>query len=159
MIDPARFRLNRKDALLVFIDVQEKLWAVMDKARAAVVQENLRRWIEAAKVLRLPIVWTEQYVKGLGPTIEPLRAIMPPEAKPLEKLAFSCLGDDPRRREGQVTGDRRRHGDPRLRLSDRARLGRAGGAHLRAAGCDHFALGEQPRHGPCRHGPARRHPR
>jgi len=89
-LDPNRFRLNRKAAVLLFIDVQEKLWAVMPPAAQAEVQANLVRWIEGAKVLGLPIVWTEQYVKGLGPTIPPLREIMPAGARPIEKLVFSC---------------------------------------------------------------------
>jgi nicotinamidase-related amidase len=88
--DPARFRLNRKDAVILFIDVQEKLSAVMDPATFAAVQENLRRWIEGARILGVPLVWTEQYVKGLGPTVAPLRAAMPAGLKPIEKLVFSC---------------------------------------------------------------------
>jgi len=88
--DPARFRLNRKEAVILFIDVQEKLWAVMPPAAQVEVQANLRRWIEGAKVLGVPMVWTEQYVKGLGPTIAPLREIMPPGLGPIEKLVFSC---------------------------------------------------------------------
>ena len=90
MNDPARFRLSRKDAVILFIDVQEKLSAVMDSATFASVQENLRRWIEGAHILGVPVVWTEQYVKGLGPTVAPLRSAMPATAKPIEKLVFSC---------------------------------------------------------------------
>jgi len=88
--DSTRFRLNRKDAVILFIDVQEKLSAVMDPATFAAVQENLRRWIEGARILGVPLVWTEQYVKGLGPTVAPLRAAMPAGLKPIEKLVFSC---------------------------------------------------------------------
>ena len=94
MIDPARFKLNRKDTLLLFIDVQEKLWNVMDQVAAAETQNQLRRWIEGAKVLGLPIVWTEQYVKGLGPTVGPLRELMPAGVTPFEKLTFSCVADE-----------------------------------------------------------------
>jgi len=94
-LHPARFRLNRQHAAILLIDVQEKLSAVMDPATFAGVQENLRRWIEGAKVLGVPIVWTEQYVKGLGPTVAPLRGATPPTAKPIEKLVFSCAAVEP----------------------------------------------------------------
>ena len=52
MNDPARFRLNRAEAVILFIDVQERLSAVMEPAAFAAVQENLRRWIEGARILR-----------------------------------------------------------------------------------------------------------
>ncbi len=94
MIDPRRFKLDRKDTLLLFIDVQERLWNVLDPGAAAAVHENLRRWIEGAKVLGLPIVWTEQYVKGLGPTLPALGAAMPGGLTPFEKLTFSCVADE-----------------------------------------------------------------
>jgi nicotinamidase-related amidase len=36
---------------------------------------------------------TEQYTKGLGPTIAPVREALGPDYKPLEKMSFSCAGD------------------------------------------------------------------
>lgn len=44
-------------------------------------------------MLAIPVVLTEQYPKGLGPTVEKIRQALP-EHRPLEKLTFSCC-DEP----------------------------------------------------------------
>ena len=88
-MDPLRHRLNREQAALLVIDVQERLSAVMPQEVFARTLQNLIRCVEGAKLLSVPIVWTEQYVKGLGPTVGPLRAAMPAGLQPLEKLVFS----------------------------------------------------------------------
>jgi nicotinamidase-related amidase len=89
LMDPLRYRLDRKQAALLVIDVQEKLSAVMPQEVFARTLENLVRCVEGAKLLGIPIVWTEQYVKGLGPTVDRLRSAMPEGLKPIEKLVFS----------------------------------------------------------------------
>ncbi len=48
--------------------------------------------IEAAKLMDIPVLTTEQYPRGLGPTVGELRGALPPGA-PVEKLAFSCCGE------------------------------------------------------------------
>jgi nicotinamidase-related amidase len=91
-MDPQRYRLDRGQAALLVIDVQEKLSAVMPQEVFSRVLQNLTRWVEGAKLLSVPIVWTEQYVKGLGPTVGPLRTAMPAGLQPIEKLVFSSCG-------------------------------------------------------------------
>ncbi len=86
-----KFFLERNSAALVIIDIQERLAAVM-KMKDAVVN-NCLHLIELAKMYSIPIILTEQYPKGLGPTVEPLRAALP-DVQPIEKLAFSCC-DEP----------------------------------------------------------------
>ncbi|UCD34229.1 MAG: hydrolase [Nitrospiraceae bacterium] len=81
------FILNRNKAALVIVDVQEKLAVVM-KQREKVVTSCLHL-IEAAKLLQVPIVVTEQYPKGLGPTVSELRDALP-DYMPLEKVTFDC---------------------------------------------------------------------
>jgi nicotinamidase-related amidase len=88
-MDPLRFRLDRQQAVLLVIDVQEKLSAVMPKEVFGGTLQNLVRWVEGAKLLGVPVVWTEQYVKGLGPTVATLREVMPSGLRPFEKLVFS----------------------------------------------------------------------
>ncbi|GAB6164084.1 hydrolase [Thermostilla marina] len=56
-------------ALLV-VDIQEKLLPLVDGKRQIVW--NVRRLIDAAKALEIPVVGTEQYPKGLGPTVPEL---------------------------------------------------------------------------------------
>src|SRR5258706_318017 len=59
-------RLQRAESLLVIVDVQEKLLPVIHGADAIV--RNLERLIRGFHLLDIPIVVTEQYTKGLGPT-------------------------------------------------------------------------------------------
>lgn len=82
-------RLHRESSLLCVIDVQERLVpAVIDGAE---VVNRCRRLAAAARLLEVPVVVTEQYRKGLGPTVPALAAVLPP---PLEKLSFSCCGGE-----------------------------------------------------------------
>ncbi len=75
--------------MLCVIDVQERLLAVMPAA--ARVVERCVRLAEAARLLGVPCVLTEQYPRGLGPTAPGLAAVLPSAA---EKVSFSCVGCD-----------------------------------------------------------------
>ncbi len=86
--DPRRFSLDRDGAMLLVVDVQERLAQAMPPDALAAVEKNLSVLIKAAVRLGMPVVASEQYVRGLGPTVAPLRALLP--APPLEKLEFSC---------------------------------------------------------------------
>jgi nicotinamidase-related amidase len=84
-------RLMRPRAGLVVVDIQERLLpAIFEKER---VVENAVRLIRGAAALQVPILATEQYRKGLGPTV-PKVATAIADFAPLEKLAFSACGAD-----------------------------------------------------------------
>ena len=68
--------LDRADALLMVIDVQEKLAAAMPKAPLAELERNAAVLIRAARRLEIPVIATEQYPKGLGPTVPELAELM-----------------------------------------------------------------------------------
>ncbi len=80
--------LPEKTALLI-IDIQEKILPVIKNYELVV--NNTLKLIKGFKVLGLPIYFTEQYPKGLGPTH---RAIVEElgELKPFDKMSFSCSG-------------------------------------------------------------------
>ncbi len=79
--------MSRGDTALLVIDVQEKLLpAIADGPR---VVWNVRRLIDAAKILGLPVAATEQYPKGLGPTVADLADRLGPVPS---KLTFSAGG-------------------------------------------------------------------
>ncbi|MFM7138018.1 MAG: isochorismatase family protein [Planctomycetota bacterium] len=80
-------RLDPATSLLAIIDVQERLLAAMPDAERVVAR--CRRLAEAARLLGVGSVLTEQYPQGLGPTPAELAALLPPAAS---KLAFSCSG-------------------------------------------------------------------
>jgi nicotinamidase-related amidase len=80
------------DSVLLVVDVQERLLPAMpdaERPQALKALENLV-WLYAA--MGLPVVFTEQYPQGLGPTHPPLRALAP-EAPLFAKMTFSALGE------------------------------------------------------------------
>lgn len=85
-----RFFLSTDEAVLVIVDIQERLAAAMSE-RGKVVGNTIHL-IEAAKLLSIPVILTEQYPKGLGPTVSEIREALP-SYEPIEKLTFSCCGE------------------------------------------------------------------
>jgi nicotinamidase-related amidase len=85
-------RLDREQAVLVLIDIQERLMPVIDGADAVI--RNIERLIRGCHILGVPILLTEQYVKGLGPTVEPVRRALEDTCgyAPIEKSCFSAYG-------------------------------------------------------------------
>jgi len=81
--------LRRDQAVIVLVDVQERLHAEMP--RRDDVAGRLVKLCEAAKVLNVPVIVTEHAAKAFGPTIEPVRAALQAVA-PLHKMVFSCFG-------------------------------------------------------------------
>ncbi|MDD4911535.1 MAG: hydrolase [Sideroxydans sp.] len=88
-----KFLLNPARATLVVIDVQEKLCAAMDQSVLAQLTKNAGILLESAAELGVPVIFTEQYVKGLGPTLNELRS-RAPAAPAIEKMSFSCCGNE-----------------------------------------------------------------
>ncbi|MCC6797216.1 MAG: hydrolase [Candidatus Hydrogenedentes bacterium] len=82
--------LDRNNAALVVIDYQERLLPKIHGAEA--VTEQAIKLIRFARELDIPILWTEQYPKGLGHTVETVAAELRGKT-PIEKTAFGCLGD------------------------------------------------------------------
>jgi nicotinamidase-related amidase len=83
---PPSRRLRRAHALLLVIDIQEKLLPAMWENERVIQQAS--RLIRGAAALEVPILVTEQYRRGLGPTVPELAALVPSFA-PIEKLSFS----------------------------------------------------------------------
>lgn len=80
--------LDRADSVLVVIDVQEAYRNLtVDHERMVA---NVRRLIEAAKVVNVPILITEQYPKGLRHTQPEVREALPVDQPIFEKMSLSC---------------------------------------------------------------------
>jgi nicotinamidase-related amidase len=86
-----KFILNKDASVLVIVDIQDKLAVVMSQKEK--VTNNCLHLIEAAKLLNIPVIVTEQYPKGLGPTITEIKEALPDYA-PLEKVTFDCCKGD-----------------------------------------------------------------
>jgi hypothetical protein len=80
----------RDDSLLLVVDIQQKLApAIHDSER---VTANSLRLLEGAGQLGIPAFVSEQYVKGLGPSLEAIRNAAA-KAQFFEKTHFSCTAE------------------------------------------------------------------
>jgi len=84
-------KLERAKATLVIIDVQERLMPAISNREQ--VEQNIVRLVRGAQILGIPILITEQYVKGLGHTVEIVRDALGDAYKPVEKSCFSGFRD------------------------------------------------------------------
>ena len=82
--------LSRENTILVVIDLQEKLLAKMPEADALL--DSCARLAKVCGILEIPVVVTEQYPKGLGPTDERIRESVPGMIA-IEKMTFDCCGE------------------------------------------------------------------
>jgi len=80
--------LDRKKTALLIIDVQERIYQAVRKHKNLI--KNIIKLVSGAKILNIPIFYTEQYPKGLGNTIELIKSELDSEA--IQKLTFSCAG-------------------------------------------------------------------
>lgn len=79
--------LRKEETVLVLIDIQGKLAQIVDESEFVV--HNIATVVQGANALQLPILWLEQYPKGLGPTVEEIAQHLTDE-KPIEKITFSA---------------------------------------------------------------------
>ncbi len=83
--------LKAANTVLVLIDVQGKIAQVMyDKET---LFKNLQKLIRGIQVLEVPIIVTEQYPQGLGPTVPEIAQLFK-NFKPIAKTSFSSCGDE-----------------------------------------------------------------
>jgi nicotinamidase-related amidase len=83
--------LTAENTVIIAIDFQERLFPVMN-AKEKLLQ-NVVKLIKGAKALEVPVIVTEQYPKGLGPTIPEIKELLP-DARPIEKTCFSCCDNE-----------------------------------------------------------------
>jgi len=75
---------------LLIVDVQERLAPAMAEGEVVIRQAGIL--MDAAGHLGVPVLVSEQYPKGLGPTVAPLRKRAPPGVT-MPKLEFSCAAN------------------------------------------------------------------
>ncbi len=81
-------KLSQTNSLVLVIDVQDKLVNMLEKDT---IVSKTAKLVEAAKILQIPVVVTEQYPKGLGNTVAPVIDSMPADCSVFEKVSFSAL--------------------------------------------------------------------
>ncbi|BCR04712.1 hydrolase [Desulfuromonas versatilis] len=89
--DISRFKLDKDKAALVVVDVQEKLIPAMPEKVYRQTLKSIQFLVEGARHLKLPVVATEQYPKGLGRTVSDLAQAC--QDKLVEKVSFGCCGE------------------------------------------------------------------
>lgn len=86
------FTLESSQTILLIVDMQEKLFACVDRGSDVLYAQC--KLVKGFQLLNLPIIQSEQYPQGLGPTVNPLQSLLGENYHPLIKSTFSCL-DDP----------------------------------------------------------------
>ena len=84
-----KYLADRGDSQLVLIDVQERLCGAMTEPVLATTLRNGSILLQAARLLDVPVLYTEQYPKGLGSTLPVLTQWLDPGRR-VEKTCFSC---------------------------------------------------------------------
>ncbi len=84
--------LTTGNAILVLIDYQERLFPAMHEKEPLL--ENVLKLVKGVNALGVPLLVTEQYPKGLGPTLPQIKELLP-GITPIEKTCFnSCEEGD-----------------------------------------------------------------
>jgi nicotinamidase-related amidase len=78
------------DSLVVFVDIQERLIGAMEGNNAASVVNNASRLLQAAQILDVPVLFTEQSPEKIGGTHPTLLDARPSSSRMIEKTTFSA---------------------------------------------------------------------
>src|SRR5438046_2356839 len=87
----ARRPLEANLCALVVIDIQEKLLPPIFQKEQLI--KNSQLLIRLAGLLRMPVLMSTQYAKGLGGTVPEIASLLP-ETEAIDKQMFSCFGSD-----------------------------------------------------------------
>jgi nicotinamidase-related amidase len=99
-------RLTANNSLLLVIDVQERLLPAIAQESNVDIVANTRLLLQSARLFDVPIVVSEQYPKGLGPTVSPIAEVLDGH-QPIAKTEFSCAQNNAL--QSQVTSHNRSH--------------------------------------------------
>ena len=86
-------RISAQQSALLIIDIQERLLPAMDPTDAERVARNARLLVEAAALFDVPTIVSEQYPRGLGPTVDSIATALE-GVNPIAKTEFSCYRND-----------------------------------------------------------------
>lgn len=93
--------MTQENTLLLMIDYQTRLMPSIH--RNSEIEQAARILLEGCRLLDVPVFVTQQYTKGLGPTV-PLLAELLDGTVCFEKMSFSCMKDELFQREIEKTG-------------------------------------------------------
>jgi nicotinamidase-related amidase len=84
-------RIHADTAVAVAVDYQERLIPAMHEP--AELLRSSRILLAGLKELKVPVIISRQYPKGLGDTVPEIKEVTS-EALPCEKMTFSCWGSE-----------------------------------------------------------------
>jgi len=84
-------KIKKENTALLIIDMQEKLLPAIENSEDLI--KNCEILIKGCKILGIPIIYSEQYRKGLGETNK-IIATQLNNINPIEKREFSCVEND-----------------------------------------------------------------
>jgi nicotinamidase-related amidase len=87
----ARRPLEAEQCALIVVDIQEKLLPPIFQKEQLV--KNSQLLIRLAGILKIPILATTQYAKGLGKIVPEIASLLD-GSEPIDKQMFSCFGSD-----------------------------------------------------------------
>lgn len=80
-------RITGENTVGLVIDIQERLFPVMHEKETLL--KNCQILIQGLGELKIPLVVTQQYTRGLGETLPEIRSVIP-DFEYIEKTDFSC---------------------------------------------------------------------
>lgn len=83
--------LKIEDTVFILIDFQGKLAEIVDDNEK--VKRRLTQVVQGLQQLEVPIIWMEQYPKGLGDTHPDIKNLLIDEQYPYEKMIFNACGN------------------------------------------------------------------
>lgn len=90
---PSPLALSAQQALILCIDVQERLAQAMHEELLERMVYNAGNLLRGAQALGVPVLVSEQYRKGLGLTLPSLSEALPAATPRVEKIHFSAWAD------------------------------------------------------------------
>jgi nicotinamidase-related amidase len=81
---------KKDDVAFVLVDIQERFVPVMHNIETVI--DNANVLVRSASILKIPLIVTEQYPKGLGHTVNEIDLDEGQEI--IEKISFDCFGCD-----------------------------------------------------------------
>lgn len=83
--------IEPEQCALLIIDIQEKLLPPIFQKE--LLTRNSQLLIRLAGILKIPVIASTQYTKGLGATVPEIASLLP-DVTPFDKTMFSCFGSE-----------------------------------------------------------------
>jgi len=79
-----------QNSQLLLVDIQERLVSAIKPKAASRMVDNSIFLLQSAAIVGAPVIYSEQYPKGLGHTLSEVAGKIPESSSSLSKTCFSC---------------------------------------------------------------------